>query len=176
MSNTSKKLLKNRNWNFPVVRYSSWKLEFVLNTFSIIVVSGKVLIVWVFPRRNGHGYHWNISRIFSLFIFTSLNGKRMSKFWEGLDQLRWCIDFLHLSLDSIFKQIKVVECLKIILCLMVSLLLILASLFLKQIREIESDANIISSGNVFSPNKLKSLTLKRLGTGTIWSPVFFPKT
>ena len=28
---TSKNLLKNRNWTFPVVHYFTWKLDFVLN-------------------------------------------------------------------------------------------------------------------------------------------------
>ena len=36
--NNSKKLLKNRNWKFPVMRYFTWKLEFVLNTLSMIKV------------------------------------------------------------------------------------------------------------------------------------------
>ena len=34
--NTTKKFLKNRNWIFPVVRYFTWKLEFVSNILSMI--------------------------------------------------------------------------------------------------------------------------------------------
>ena len=36
---TSKNLLKNRNWTFPVVRYFTWKLEFVSNILWMIVAS-----------------------------------------------------------------------------------------------------------------------------------------
>ena len=35
--NTSKKLLKNRTWTFPVVPYLTWELEFVSNILCIIV-------------------------------------------------------------------------------------------------------------------------------------------
>ena len=34
---TSKRLLKNRNQTFPVVRYLTWKLEFVAKILSMIV-------------------------------------------------------------------------------------------------------------------------------------------
>ena len=34
--NTTKKFLKNRNWIFPVVRYFTWKLEFISNILSMI--------------------------------------------------------------------------------------------------------------------------------------------
>ena len=34
---TSKNLLENRNWTFPVMRYFTWKLEFVSNILWIIV-------------------------------------------------------------------------------------------------------------------------------------------
>ena len=37
--NISKNLLRNRNWTFPVVRYFKWKLGFVSNILSIIVIS-----------------------------------------------------------------------------------------------------------------------------------------
>ena len=36
--NTSKKLFKYRNWTFSMVRYFTWKLEFVSNILSMIVV------------------------------------------------------------------------------------------------------------------------------------------
>ena len=36
-ANTSKNLLKNRNWTFPLVLYFIWKLEFGLNILSTIV-------------------------------------------------------------------------------------------------------------------------------------------
>ena len=35
--NTSKKLLENRNWAFPVVRYFTWKLEFFSNISSVVI-------------------------------------------------------------------------------------------------------------------------------------------
>ena len=34
---TNKNLLKNRSWTFPIVRYFTWKLEFVSNIFWMIV-------------------------------------------------------------------------------------------------------------------------------------------
>ena len=34
---TSKKLLENRSWTFPLVRYFIWKLECVSNILPIIV-------------------------------------------------------------------------------------------------------------------------------------------
>ena len=43
--NTSKKHLKNRNWTFHVVLYFTWKLEFVLNTFSMFVSGNSVLLL-----------------------------------------------------------------------------------------------------------------------------------
>ena len=36
--NTSKILFENRNWTFPVVCYFTWKLEFVSNNLSMVVV------------------------------------------------------------------------------------------------------------------------------------------
>ena len=36
--NTGTKLLKNRNWTFPVVCYLTWKLGFFPNFLSMIVV------------------------------------------------------------------------------------------------------------------------------------------
>ena len=35
--NTSKTLLKNRNWTFSVVHFFTWKLEFVSNILSMVV-------------------------------------------------------------------------------------------------------------------------------------------
>ena len=34
---TSKNLLKNRDWTSPIVRYFTWKLEFVLNVLWMII-------------------------------------------------------------------------------------------------------------------------------------------
>ena len=46
---TSKNLLKNRNWTFPVVRYFTWKLEFV-STNLWVAVSGNTLLFLTRPR------------------------------------------------------------------------------------------------------------------------------
>ena len=43
LANTSKKLLKNRNWTFPVVRYFTWKVQFASNTLSMIVAGYKLI-------------------------------------------------------------------------------------------------------------------------------------
>ena len=45
--NTSKRLLENRNWTFPVVRYFTWKLEFFSNTFSVLVVKFNFLFYFM---------------------------------------------------------------------------------------------------------------------------------
>ena len=37
---TSKRLLENKNWTFPVVRYFTWKLEFLSNILSVVVDLG----------------------------------------------------------------------------------------------------------------------------------------
>ena len=45
----SKRLLKNRNWTFPVVRYFSWKLEFFSNILAVVVAIGwkkKFVLLW----------------------------------------------------------------------------------------------------------------------------------
>ena len=39
--NTSKRLLENRNWTFPVVHYFTWKLEFFSNILSMLVARYK---------------------------------------------------------------------------------------------------------------------------------------
>ena len=36
--NTNKRLLENRNWTFPVVRYFTWKLEPLSNISSVVIV------------------------------------------------------------------------------------------------------------------------------------------
>ena len=36
--NTSKRLLENRSWTFPVERYFTWKLEFFSNILSVLVM------------------------------------------------------------------------------------------------------------------------------------------
>ena len=43
---------------------------------------------------------------FGIFILCiiSLSVICLLRFWEGLDQLRWCLDFIHLSLEFISKQ------------------------------------------------------------------------
>ena len=43
--NTSKNLLKNRNWTFIVLRYFTWKLELVLNFWWMIV--GALIWIWM---------------------------------------------------------------------------------------------------------------------------------
>ena len=42
---TSKKLLKNRNWTFPVVRHFTWKLESAANTLCMIVSKNNFLFL-----------------------------------------------------------------------------------------------------------------------------------
>ena len=49
-ANTSRKLLKNRNETFPVMRYFTWKLELVSNPLWVIV-SGKIFLILTHPRR-----------------------------------------------------------------------------------------------------------------------------
>ena len=46
--NASKRLLNNRNETFPLVRYFTWKLQFVSNILFMIV--GKYFFSWKFPR------------------------------------------------------------------------------------------------------------------------------
>ena len=46
--NPSKKLLKNRNSNFSVVPYSSWKLELVSKTLQLIVSRN---LFWILTRQ-----------------------------------------------------------------------------------------------------------------------------
>ena len=36
--NTSKRLLENTNWTFPVVRYFTWKLKLFSNILSVLVI------------------------------------------------------------------------------------------------------------------------------------------
>ena len=43
--NTSKNLLKNRNWTFPIVCYFTWKLEFGSNIWRIIVSRMRFLLL-----------------------------------------------------------------------------------------------------------------------------------
>ena len=43
--NTSKKLLKNIYWNILVVRYLTWKLEFVLNILYMIASGNSFLLL-----------------------------------------------------------------------------------------------------------------------------------
>ena len=47
---TSKDLLKNRNWTFPVVCYFTWKLEFISNVLWMIV---ETLCYWVISCQKG---------------------------------------------------------------------------------------------------------------------------
>ena len=44
-SNTSKKLVKNRNLTFPVVRYFTWKLLFVSHIFFMVVSADSFLLL-----------------------------------------------------------------------------------------------------------------------------------
>ena len=61
--NTSKRLLENRNWIFPVVRYLTWKLEFFSIIFSVLVVSIKVV-----PLKNGYLWiKWMVFCISAVF-------------------------------------------------------------------------------------------------------------
>ena len=46
---SSEKLLKNTNWTFSVVRYFTWKLEFVSNILWMIV-SGNIFLLLFRPR------------------------------------------------------------------------------------------------------------------------------
>ena len=41
--NTSKRLVENRNWTFPVVHDFTWKLEFFSNILSVFVVENSVI-------------------------------------------------------------------------------------------------------------------------------------
>ena len=43
--NTSKRLLENRSWTFPVVRYFSRKLEFFSNILSLVFSGNKFLFL-----------------------------------------------------------------------------------------------------------------------------------
>ena len=43
--NTTKKLLTNRNWTFPLVRYFSWKLEFASNILSMVASTNRFLLL-----------------------------------------------------------------------------------------------------------------------------------
>ena len=36
--NTRKKLLKNRNWTFPLVRYFTWIIKFISNIFPWLIL------------------------------------------------------------------------------------------------------------------------------------------
>ena len=51
--NISKRLLKNRNWTFPVMPYFIWKLEFCLKYFTHECRSTRVSSRWfnLFPER-----------------------------------------------------------------------------------------------------------------------------
>ena len=42
---SSKKILKNRNWTFPIAPYFTWKLVFVSNVLSMIVSGNSVLLL-----------------------------------------------------------------------------------------------------------------------------------
>ena len=44
-ANTSKKLLKNRHWTFPVVNYFIWKLEFISNILCTSVTGNSFLLL-----------------------------------------------------------------------------------------------------------------------------------
>ena len=63
--NTSKKLLKNRNWVFPVVRYFTWKLESVSNILSVIV--GYKFLTNSIQYVNDEW--WKITEIHLIFVY-----------------------------------------------------------------------------------------------------------
>ena len=50
--NTSKRLLENGNWLFPVVHYFTWKVEFFSNILSMLVVQWKMFLVWLWFDNN----------------------------------------------------------------------------------------------------------------------------
>ena len=49
--NISKRLLKNRNWTFPVVCYITWKLEFFSNVLSVVIVSYSIIAANIYETK-----------------------------------------------------------------------------------------------------------------------------
>ena len=81
--NTRRKLLKNRNWTFPVVRYFTRKLELVSDILWFIAAYIKrgrlqhTLLVVVFPHNNIHVKI--LSRLISQKNFFEKNQKNKTK-------------------------------------------------------------------------------------------------
>ena len=81
--NTRRKLLKNRNWTFPVVRYFTRKLELVSDILWFIAAYIKrgrlqhTLLVVVFPHNNIHVKI--LSRLISEKNFFEKNQKNKTK-------------------------------------------------------------------------------------------------
>ena len=91
--NTSKKLLKNRNWTSPVIRYFTWKLEFVSNNLWMIFIvstdfySEKVNARWKL--------HWKIFVSLCLVLNYLWNFKLLAEYQNKYSKVTYSWRYSH---------------------------------------------------------------------------------